>query len=268
MKLPNFYPRPPRGGRPLISRAPMWLPPIFLSTPSARRATIWVLSRLVSREISIHALREEGDTAFVIFVITPFDFYPRPPRGGRRIRALPVSREIDFYPRPPRGGRQLIRDAIIKASRFLSTPSARRATNFKKLKEAIRHISIHALREEGDTSFCSGSTISSRFLSTPSARRATNPLSNERRTLLYFYPRPPRGGRRRKRWRKMAEEKFLSTPSARRATVGFEVCSQSLHISIHALREEGDFGVRLIKRLINIFLSTPSARRATRRRLH
>ena len=38
----------------------------FLSTPSARRATIWVLSRLVSREISIHALREEGDRVLII----------------------------------------------------------------------------------------------------------------------------------------------------------------------------------------------------------
>ena len=33
----------------------------FLSTPSARRATGWLLGRPVSSRISIHALREEGD---------------------------------------------------------------------------------------------------------------------------------------------------------------------------------------------------------------
>ena len=56
---------------------------------------------------------------------------------------------------------------------------------------------------------------------------------------------------------------FLSTPSARRATPSElpEVGTQP--ISIHALREEGDY--ECFKRRIkpNVFLSTPSARRAT-----
>ena len=34
--------------------------------------------------------------------------------------------------------------------------------------------------------------------------------------------------------------KFLSTPSARRATHGSRFQRRKLHISIHALREEGD----------------------------
>ena len=34
---------------------------LFLSTPSARRATRWILLRLRCSRISIHALREEGD---------------------------------------------------------------------------------------------------------------------------------------------------------------------------------------------------------------
>ena len=34
-------------------------------------------------------------------------------------------------------------------------------------------------------------------------------------------------------------------------------------ISIHALREEGDFGIRPERQRVNLFLSTPSARRAT-----
>ena len=58
--LPDFYPRPPRGGR----RArwnPLVLIPVFLSTPSARRATALEVSGQIGRQISIHALREEGD---------------------------------------------------------------------------------------------------------------------------------------------------------------------------------------------------------------
>ena len=57
----NFYPRPPRGGRPSIPAGSSSRDP-FLPTPSARRAT------------SLSAYRQEAKT----------DFYPRPPRGGRR----------------------------------------------------------------------------------------------------------------------------------------------------------------------------------------
>ena len=37
----------------------------------------------VRRLISIHALREEGDNAYVLWQRSDIDFYPRPPRGGR-----------------------------------------------------------------------------------------------------------------------------------------------------------------------------------------
>ena len=80
---------------------------------------------------------------------------------------------------------------------------------------------------------------------------------------LHFYPRPPRGGRRRALVAGADTERFLSTPSARRATLktafparlfsyfyprpprgGRPARGQapraSCPISIHALREEGD----------------------------
>ena len=83
------------------------------------------------------------------------NFYPRPPRGGRRAKHKRTVLDIShFYPRPPRGGRRA--NAIDKTTN----------TN----------ISIHALREEGDhlPSFCANSLIL--FLSTPSARRATSAM--------------------------------------------------------------------------------------------
>ena len=80
-------------------------------------------------EISIHALREEGDITATSATDCGLNFYPRPPRGGRRdpefkniqrslflstpsarratrcSRSSPTGRK-NFYPRPPRGGRR------------------------------------------------------------------------------------------------------------------------------------------------------------------
>ena len=60
-------------------------------------------------------------------------------------------RYSDFYPRPPRGGRLLYFFYFVKSFLFLSTPSARRATLLWEHWKEFMGISIHALREEGDT---------------------------------------------------------------------------------------------------------------------
>ena len=58
------------------------------------------------------------------------------------------------------------------------------------------------------------------FLSTPSARRATGLYTALRLRRMYFYPRPPRGGRHATVCNdNFVIATFLSTPSARRATV-------------------------------------------------
>ena len=78
-----FYPRPPRGGRHCTACLKV-VRKKFLSTPSARRATGEVCRLCMRFAISIHALREEGDVQRQ-YVYQEFrDFYPRPPRGGRR----------------------------------------------------------------------------------------------------------------------------------------------------------------------------------------
>ena len=170
----NFYPRPPRGGRPELHAGLVGL-----------------------HEISIHALREEGDGAEMLVVASVRLFLSTPSarRATDRLTNLPRG-EQNFYPCPPRGGRPLCRVAILSLVRFLSTPSARRATSAHQLniyptkdfyprpprggRHAGRmalcrqvHISIHALREEGDNTAAFSMTTMSRFLSTPSARRAT-----------------------------------------------------------------------------------------------
>ena len=101
----DFYPRPPRGGRQEPMKASV-RHRLFLSTPSARRATDHMDDETEASKISIHALREEGDLV-------------------RLCRKAPVP---NFYPRPPRGGRQSNTAEDIAEMEFLSTPSARRAT--------------------------------------------------------------------------------------------------------------------------------------------
>ena len=57
---------------------------LFLSTPSARRATRHHTRQPRPDPISIHALREEGDPDHQDAVLRRDNFYPRPPRGGRQ----------------------------------------------------------------------------------------------------------------------------------------------------------------------------------------
>ena len=193
------------------------------------------------REISIHALREEGDL---------------PPRGPRRPRGrflstpsarratcigrLPHRHNRNFYPRPPRGGRLATAYCQNGTFEFLSTPSARRATVWQHHSAHRVFISIHALREEGDKGVSGSSYNGNKFLSTPSARRATSAPGKAGSSRTYFYPRPPRGGRPPARRLLLFGRIFLSTPSARRATVCTFDWVKSAKISIHALREEGD----------------------------
>ena len=171
----NFYPRPPRGGRQSWSAASEAIFK-FLSTPSARRATPQLDQSYLASSISIHALREEGD-------------------AGTRSRA---AQPLYFYTRPPRGGRLDAGKATIMANLFLSTPSARRATQRQHHLRRRRGISIHALREEGDQQYNEAAASYFVFLSTPSARRATTTCSSSSVTAANFYPRPPRGGRQQK----------------------------------------------------------------------
>ena len=128
--------------------------------------------------ISIHALREEGDELPIYGLLRGANFYPRPPRGGRRFALLIVAIALfNFYPRPPRGGRRKVfKMRKPRLNNFYPRPprGGRRLQDQNKMYEAL--ISIHALREEGDAPTVCGSRPTKEFLSTPSARRATSKL--------------------------------------------------------------------------------------------
>ena len=155
-----------------------------------------------------------------------------------------------------------LRDAV-NGFVFLSTPSARRAT--QGLEQYNRHNQNFYPRPlRGGRPIALGeATATAIFLSTPSARRATPRRRRSRCRCGHFYPRPLRGGRPNKQSCGIIQLKFLSTPSARRATEA-EYGSKTpeayfyprplrggrrlwswrhaacLFISIHALCEEGD----------------------------
>ena len=103
---------------------------IFLSTPSARRATSSTFTRIMGATLFLSTPSARRATRRVVGHFGAFsDFYPRPPRGGRRPCGCPrTPGSSDFYPRPPRGGRPMLTLDGKAYKVFLSTPSARRAT--------------------------------------------------------------------------------------------------------------------------------------------
>ena len=125
--------------------------------------------------------------------------------------------------------------------KFLSTPSARRAT-----------FAVTAKRRKGN-----------KFLSTPSARRATFWWADVPRICIEFLSTP--SARRATEGGEYSRAgEWISIHALREE--GDAACCESAcveHISIHALREEGDAGPRPHNRQDCLFLSTPSARRAT-----
>ena len=132
IKLPviyhYFYPRPPGGGRPLrpSSQAPR---DYFYPRPPGGGRLIAVLVLIVTKGISIHALRVEGDwhlrqscCAAALFLSTPSGW------RATRARRWQSATTANFYPRPPGGGRRLVATEPARKARFLSTPSRWRAT--------------------------------------------------------------------------------------------------------------------------------------------
>ena len=213
----NFNPRPPRGGRPGRSRPIRPLIIDFNPRPPRGERRGADGTKTEQLQISIHALREESDSFFMLLSCCGCNFNPRPPRGERRSWRRPAAN--------PR--------------RFQSTPSARRATSCPRRAFRHRPISIHALREESDPSDYRPNAwtgdfnprpprgerqqpelrynIEQEFQSTPSARRATE-------SMKIFKP-----------YEKIsihALREESDSASCRHL--------QDQFISIHALREESD----------------------------
>ena len=101
------------------------------------------------------------------------------------------------------------------------------------------------------------------FLSTPSVGRATPPAGFARPALLYFYPRPPWGGRLAPDAIASSDARISIHALRGEGDPGGQAQRKSRKISIHALRGEGDPRPPQVTATSIIFLSTPSVGRAT-----
>ena len=123
---------------------------LFLSTPSARRATCRCRC---------------SDTCQT-------NFYPRPPRGGRRrLQYIPTMQFRNFYPRPPRGGRHALICSGDGQFYFYPRPPRGGRHSYPSMRHILRN-----------------------FYPRP-PRGGRRVIVTPRWWTLYFYPRPPRGGR-------------------------------------------------------------------------
>ena len=193
-------------------------------------------------QISIHALREEGDAGHPAQASIRSDFNPRPPRGGRHDSSCAGTWLLIFQ----------------------STPSARRATRRRYRPERPCSDFNPRPPRGGRPRLCAFCSSGQRFQSTPSARRATYCSNRLRSNSENFNPRPPRGGRPGKaHW--CRQKRRISIHALREEGDPATRPAMPLHlqISIHALREEGDDFVHVHAVTVHQFQSTPSARRAT-----
>ena len=168
-----FYPRPPRGGRPMARS--FFFPSKYFYPRPPRGGRL------------LPIVQTAGKTA---------NFYPRPPRGGRRGSTTSTSAKGNFYPRPPRGGRLRFSPTRVQPAQYFY-PRPPRGGRHKRIDAEYqkKKISTHALREEGDSVYAQYlwaigiSTHALREEGDRGGRRRFYPVG-------YFYPRPPRGGRR------------------------------------------------------------------------
>ena len=171
----DFYPRPPRGGRPEAGPLLSACPDNFYPRPPRGGRRHHPRLRSGGQKISIHALREEGDLAIMETMQQHYEISIHALREEGdllvhqsgiplvviSIHALREEGDLStpasspeqehFYPRPPRGGRrQKVRAPCKQKNYFYPRPprGGRLADHSAYLAGAI-------------------------FLSTPSARRAT-----------------------------------------------------------------------------------------------
>ena len=234
-----------------------------LPAPFRWKATGTGMSMQTAVQISIHALRVEGDHLPLSFLHTVLYFYPRPPGGGR-LGELGDKLLAVVFLSTPSGWRatSLFSPTPTPIGPFLSTPSGWRATcACPAAVEAVLAISIHALRVEGDADrlvrrrglvisihalrvegdlgfttamhlygisihalrvegdYIQPGALGCARISIHALRVEGDTQRNRRpRGRTHFYPRPPGGGRPKRRLRACRISVFLSTPSGWRAT--------------------------------------------------
>ena len=215
----HFYPRSPRGERPVHS--PLFgqtLCHFYPRSPRGERL-VWCDSR--PARIHFYPRSPRGERPGVSRSVRPTGyFYPRSPRGERRQPACNVATgDHDFYPRSPRGERRSPsnRSNCYPSHFYPRSPRGERPVNDRFHSQSSK-ISIHAPREGSDR----------------------GPGIWGRRCASFLSTLPARGATRRRCRLIPAITKFLSTLPARGATQHCYRVRSAGTISIHAPREGSD----------------------------
>ena len=239
--------------------------PMFLSTPPSRVATHSAGQGHSKLLVSIHATLAGGDAQTAPSLRLTTCFYPRHPRGWRRVHFDPAARRElvsihatlaggdtrtiwqrtrprSFYPRHPRGWRPKIPCMATSGALFLSTPPSRVATRCWSCIWRGEPVSIHATLAGGDPgrsgarpakpcvsihATLAGGDILSAWFMLPYRQFLSTPPSRVATTVRY-------GGAGN-------IKTFLSTPPSRVATTQTRHCTAHRTVSIHATLAGGDF---------------------------
>ena len=174
LRTTSFYPRHPRGWRRRMQWHRRHERSFYPRHPRGWRRKR--CTRAARKSLFLSTPPSRVATAqFVGGLLVQLGFYPRHPRGWRRFVHYGKLCKRSFYPRHPRGWRL-----------FLSQDCRAGLT-----------VSIHATLAGGDSMTRQRLCRTAWFLSTPPSRVAT--LLTGGRGIIYFcfYPRHPRGWRRR-----------------------------------------------------------------------
>ena len=192
-----FYPRSPRGERPHRRSPHRSRQPISIHAPREGSDYSIRKNKLVTKIISIHAPREGSDLD-VVRAGGPDDGFlsTLPARGATSPPSFCGTGQGHFYPRSPRGERHPGRRTMRSRWSFLSTLPARGATTGDFNIAFDKEISIHAPREGSDVQAQEAGIVQRISIHAP---REGSDCDRRRRSavLTNFYPRSPRGERRR-----------------------------------------------------------------------
>ena len=146
----RFYPRHPRGWR-LFGAWLLIAQSLFLSTPPSRVATVPTGGKCTLMLVSIHATLAGGDPELTLSACLSLHVSIHATLAGGDSSTSPRRcRLTSFYPRHPRGWRRLNTPPTGGHTMFLSTPPSRVATNSFKSWLGSHYVSIHATLAGGD----------------------------------------------------------------------------------------------------------------------
>ena len=212
-------------------------------------------------------------------------FYPRSPRGERPYSPRGRLRPKRFLSTLPARGATLLTAREVKAEKISIHAPREGSDSGAAYRPAFYDLFLSTLPARGATCFGWPRKCKGRFLSTLPARGATQQFGgildahtisihapregsdrrdrDERRATTYFYPRSPRGERRRTAKHRPGSAPFLSTLPARGATGRFDFYHPMLAFLSTLPARGATVHTSQASLAASVFLSTLPARGAT-----